>query len=136
MRTKYIIISVAVLLLMVYCVLAYIYMWPPIVREFWSHHHYSANPCINNLRQIDAAVNQWALVNGKHAGDSVTLDQLKPYIKLNKHGEIPGCVLGVTYSVTVVGVPPTCSFATNPPSTRVRVRYFYWANNIPSHSIP
>jgi len=31
-----------------------------------------ANACINNLRQIDAAANQWALENKKKTGDTIT----------------------------------------------------------------
>ena len=134
MSAKLKIIGIVVLLLVVYCGLAYVFMWPPVVREFWPSHHYPANPCINNLTQIDAAVAQWALVNGKHAGDPVTLDQIKPYLRLNQRGEIPGCVLGGSYSVTVVGAPATCSFDTNPPNTRVRVDYFYWERNRPRHN--
>src|SRR5882724_382259 len=43
-----------------------------------------ANACINNLRQIDAAANQWALENKKKTGDTITFpSDLTPYIKLN-----------------------------------------------------
>src|SRR5882762_4428880 len=40
-----------------------------------------ANACINNLRQIDAAINQWALENKKVSSDTVSLTtDLTPYI--------------------------------------------------------
>jgi prepilin-type N-terminal cleavage/methylation domain-containing protein len=74
------------------------------------------NACINNLRQIDAAVNQWALEQGKKTSDpapSLTSD-LTPYIKLNSGASIPGCPAGGTYAVGIVGAIPqvTCSLNT------------------------
>jgi prepilin-type N-terminal cleavage/methylation domain-containing protein len=72
-----------------------------------------ANACINNLRQIDAAANQWALETGKKTGDPINYPtDLMPYIKLNSGGSIPGCPAGGTYSCTAVGTPPTCSLGT------------------------
>ena len=80
-----------------------------------------ANACINNLRQIDAAVNEWALEQGKKTGDgpaSLTSD-LTPYIKLNANGSIPSCPAGGSYTVGTVGATPqvTCNLSNtvNPP---------------------
>src|ERR1700733_2516908 len=43
-----------------------------------------ANACINNLRQIDAAINEWALENGKSNGAAVSsVTVVSAYIKLN-----------------------------------------------------
>lgn len=72
-----------------------------------------ANACINNLRQIDAAVNQWALETHQTTGaaaPSLTSD-LTPYIKLNAQSSVPGCPAGGTYTVGTVGQVPqvTCS---------------------------
>ena len=39
------------------------------------------NACINNLRQIDAAKNQWALENSKTATDVPALNDITPYLK-------------------------------------------------------
>ena len=74
-----------------------------------------ANACINNMRQIDAAVNEWALEQGKKTGDgpaSLTSD-LTPYIKLNSAGAIPQCPAAGTYTVGKVGDTPqvTCNLA-------------------------
>src|SRR6202789_3578485 len=59
-----------------------------------------ANACIDNLRQIDAAVNQWALethqVTGAAAPSLVT--DLTPYIKLNALNSVPGCPAGGIYT--------------------------------------
>ncbi len=115
-------------LVLSYCVLAYIFMWPPVVRELPARPTSSNAACLNNLRQIDAAINQWALESKKQAGDPVTLDQLKPYIKLNSAGEIPSCPDGGKYSVTVVGALPTCSLGTNL-AARIRCDHFFWEEN-------
>ena len=74
-----------------------------------------ANACINNMRQIDAAVNEWALETGQKTGataPSLTTD-LTPYIKLNKNNDIPSCPAGGSYTVASVGTSPqvTCSLA-------------------------
>jgi prepilin-type N-terminal cleavage/methylation domain-containing protein len=71
-----------------------------------------ANACINNMRQIDAAVQQWALEKGKTTGATATLaTDLTPYIKLNANNSIPVCPAGGDYNVAPVGNLPsvTCS---------------------------
>ena len=67
------------------------------------------NACINNLRQMDGAVQQWALETKQSAGATVSLGQIKPYIKLNSAGNIPACPAGGSYSVSTVNSNPTCS---------------------------
>jgi hypothetical protein len=67
------------------------------------------NACINHLRQIDAAKNQWALENNKAEGAVPTAQDIAPYIKLDADGNIPGCPSGGTYTIGAVGVPPSCS---------------------------
>ena len=70
-----------------------------------------ANGCINNLRQIDAAANQFALENKKTSGSAVNYPaDVAPYIKLNSGGLIPGCPAGGDYSTAfTVGSSPTCT---------------------------
>ena len=49
-----------------------------------------ANACINNLRQIDAAANQFALEQHKTTGAAINFpNDLTPYIKLNSGSAIP-----------------------------------------------
>ena len=71
------------------------------------------NACINNLRQIDAAANQFALEHNLTNGSPINFpSDLTPYIKLNKDGKIPQCPQGGVYHLTRVGEPPTCSLST------------------------
>ena len=73
------------------------------------------NTCINNLRQLDGAVQQWALENKKASTDTYTLDNLKLYIKLDSKGDIPGCPGGGLYTAgATVDNPPTCSLSPAP----------------------
>ena len=62
------------------------------------------NACINNLRQLDAAKNQWALEKGKKDGDVPTKEDLMPYLR-----KWPVCPQGGTYTINTVGKPPECS---------------------------
>jgi len=64
------------------------------------------NACINNLRQIDGAKQQWALENSKKADDVPTADDLKPFFK---SGVFPTCPAGGTYTIGAVSNSPTCS---------------------------
>jgi prepilin-type N-terminal cleavage/methylation domain-containing protein len=71
-----------------------------------------ANACINNMRQIDGAAQQWALEKGQKTGATISRDvDLTPYIKLNSSSSIPPCPAGGSYSVGKVGDIPqvTCS---------------------------
>lgn len=72
--------------------------------------------CINNMRQLAAAVNEWSLEAGQTTGANVTLDALKPYIQLNSNSSIPSCPAGGTYKVGLVGNTPqvTCSLSSLP----------------------
>src|SRR5712675_1778045 len=70
------------------------------------------NACINNLRQLDGAVQQYALENKLGSTATYTLSVLKPYIKLTSGSNLPGCPANGTYSqgATVTNAP-TCSFS-------------------------
>ena len=71
-----------------------------------------ANACINNLRQIDAAANQFALEKGKSTGASITLTtDLTPYIRLNSANSLPPCPAGGSYAIATVGTNPTCTLS-------------------------
>jgi len=74
-----------------------------------------SNACINNLRQIDAAANQFALEKGKRTGDTINYpNDLTPYIKLTAAGVIPPCPVGGDYyQDNTVGAIPTCSLGSS-----------------------
>jgi prepilin-type N-terminal cleavage/methylation domain-containing protein len=66
-----------------------------------------ATACINNLRQIESAVQQVAIEKGKHVGEVVNYpDDITPYIKLNSASSIPPCPAGGNYSLANVGEIP------------------------------
>jgi prepilin-type N-terminal cleavage/methylation domain-containing protein len=67
-----------------------------------------ADACINNLRQIDGAMQQFAIEHGKHVGDTINYPtDLTPYIKLNATSSIPACPAGGTYNISPVGIEPS-----------------------------
>lgn len=73
----------------------------------------ACNPCINNLRQIDAAANQFALEHKLKTGDPIKYpDDLTPYLKFNSAGKIASCPEGGVYRIAEVGEIPTCSLGT------------------------
>src|SRR5580658_8641629 len=72
------------------------------------------NACINNMRQITAAVNEWSLETGQTTGATVLNTELTPYIQLNSNSSIPPCPAAGTYTIAAVGNLPavTCSLST------------------------
>jgi hypothetical protein len=73
----------------------------------------AANACPNNLRQIDAAAQQFALEHHLTNGAPINFpDDLMPYVKLNSAGKVPGCPAGGIYSIKRVGDTPVCSLGT------------------------
>jgi hypothetical protein len=69
--------------------------------------------CLNNLHQIDAAAQEFALEYRKTNGEAINFpDDLTPYIKLGKDGKLPSCPQGGVYSIKKVGDVPTCSLGT------------------------
>jgi hypothetical protein len=66
------------------------------------------NACINNLRMIDAAKEQWALEKSKKDGDKVNAEDIKKYLKGNK---MPVCPQRGTYEINPIGSAPECSIS-------------------------
>ena len=76
------------------------------------------NACINNLRQIDGAINEWALETGQANGATIGgVMTVSAYIKLNAASSVPGCPAGGTYATTSVGSLPqvSCNLSTATP---------------------
>ena len=73
------------------------------------------NACINNLKQISGAIDEWALETGQSSGQAVAnVSTISAYIKLNSNNSVPGCPANGTYTTTFVGTVPevTCSLST------------------------
>jgi hypothetical protein len=64
------------------------------------------NACINNLRCIDSAKEQWALASQKTNGEEVVIAEINRYLKGNT---APVCPQGGTYTYNVIGKNPECS---------------------------
>ncbi|HXS69189.1 MAG TPA: hypothetical protein VN761_10125 [Candidatus Polarisedimenticolia bacterium] len=62
--------------------------------------------CINNLRQIQAAKQQWALENNRTADAIPTPPEIAAYLPNHQMPECPG---GGRYTLNAVNVAPTCS---------------------------
>ena len=74
-----------------------------------------ANACINNLRQVESACQQFALANNLGAGATINYPtDVASYVKLNSSGSIPPCPAGGTYTLQPVGANPQsqCSLGT------------------------
>jgi prepilin-type N-terminal cleavage/methylation domain-containing protein len=66
-----------------------------------------ASACINNLRQLANAADQFALEHGETTGDTINYpNDVTPYIKLNSANAIPACPAGGTYSLQTLGSVP------------------------------
>ncbi|HLP77490.1 MAG TPA: hypothetical protein VK327_11300 [Candidatus Paceibacterota bacterium] len=64
------------------------------------------NACINNLRQIDAAKQQWAVENNKQADAIPTAQEIAVYLPNNT---VPSCPASGVYTIGSVSRTPTCS---------------------------
>ena len=75
-----------------------------------------ANACINNLRELDTALQTYAVEHKLPSNASYVLDDLKPYVHLNGEGEMPKCPAGGSY---IEGLSltnsPTCSLSNDTP---------------------
>lgn len=66
-----------------------------------------ANACINNLRQIDGAKDQFAIEQNKTTGDAAVAADIDPYLKRGFAGISEPS--GGTYTIAAIGSDPTCS---------------------------
>ena len=74
------------------------------------------NACINNLRLIDSAKQQWALEKGKQSTDTPVDSDLITYLGRGTAGELPTCPVDSTtppsfdtsYTPNNVGTKPAC----------------------------
>ncbi len=100
--------TVVVLILLVVFVACF--LWIVIPNFIKARTIKSSQPCINNLRQIESAANQFAIETGKKSGDRLNFpDDLTPYIILNENHKFLQCPDGGIYILKKVGDTPTCS---------------------------
>ncbi|MCH8525753.1 MAG: hypothetical protein LAT79_01175 [Kiritimatiellae bacterium] len=64
------------------------------------------NACINNLRIIDSAKDQWAIETNRRSGDPVTREDLLKYFH---DRQLPVCPAGGAYELGTIGESPRCS---------------------------
>ena len=80
------------------------------------------NACINNLRQIDAAKQEWGLTGGIAPTARPTPAQLQPYLGHGANGELPVCPIDpqnffdTSYNTGSLNEIPECRIS---PSTHV-----------------
>ena len=63
--------------------------------------------CIDNLRLISGAKDQWAVENFANNGDTVLISDVEPFFKRG----FPDCPGGGSYALEVVGTDPTCTIS-------------------------
>ena len=66
------------------------------------------NVCVNNLRQIDAAKQQWALELKKTGADTLSRADVSAYLR---NQQFPVCPAGGAYTINAVSQRPQCSHA-------------------------
>ena len=76
------------------------------------------NACINNLRQIDGAKQQWALESKAQPTATPGTTDIQPYMGRGSAGSLPSCPLDSTatftasYTINDVQTPPVCQITT------------------------
>ena len=67
--------------------------------------------CINNMRLIDAAKEQYALENNKDSTVTPVAADVTPYLK---GAAMPTCSASGTYTIGAIGTNPTCNKSAAP----------------------
>ena len=76
-----------------------------------------ANACINNLRQIDSAKQQWALEKKQATSATPNVSDIAGYMRRVTRATTFAaanvlCPIGGTYAINALTAPPTCNKAT------------------------
>ncbi len=66
------------------------------------------NACIQNLRQIDGAIQEWALETRKDAGQAVQYADIRVYLRNAVVCPAGGSSFDDSYQITSVDNPPAC----------------------------
>jgi prepilin-type N-terminal cleavage/methylation domain-containing protein len=70
-----------------------------------------ANACINNLRQIDCAIQTWALETQEGSTAIPNQSSITPYLCRGCAGAWPTCPANGAYTINQVSSAPTCNIA-------------------------
>jgi prepilin-type N-terminal cleavage/methylation domain-containing protein len=78
--------------------------------------HSQTNVCINNLRQIDAAKQQWATETGRTATAMPSSSQIRPYLNREpgtleglRCPQDPARTFGTSYTIGDMSTSPACN---------------------------
>jgi prepilin-type N-terminal cleavage/methylation domain-containing protein len=66
------------------------------------------NVCINNLQQIEGAIQRWSLDMQKDEGQAVAYSDIRSYLKHSVVCPAGGTSFEDSYTITTVDVPPAC----------------------------
>jgi prepilin-type N-terminal cleavage/methylation domain-containing protein len=77
------------------------------------------NACINNLRQIDGAIQQWALENKQGTTAKVTFPDISAYLKNSVICPSGGIAFSDSYTLVDVATKPVCQKVPNPPGAHI-----------------
>jgi|SRR5690348_10354741 len=86
----------------------------------------ASNACVNNLRVIAGAKEQWALETGKTNG-IITWADIKPYMGRGPEGSVPECPQGGVYTIGRLGEDPTCSIGVSDWPNEHTLNYNGWS---------
>ena len=67
-----------------------------------------SNACINNLHQIDNAIQEWALENKKDVSQTVAFSDISTYLKFATICPSGGTDFSDSYTIVDVGTKPVC----------------------------
>ena len=70
------------------------------------------NGCIENIRQMEGAKEQWAMSAGRSQGDTVVTTDVMAFLK---GGVVPSCPGGGTYTLNVIGTDAACTISGHKP---------------------
>ncbi len=77
------------------------------------------NACINNLRQIDGAKQQWALENRAAATATPADTNIQPYLGRGNNGTLPDCpsdsshTFDTSYKINDLQTAPSCRISSS-----------------------
>jgi prepilin-type N-terminal cleavage/methylation domain-containing protein len=64
--------------------------------------------CINNLQQIEGAMQRWSIEMNKDEGQAVTYNDIRSYLQRSVLCPSGGTAFEDSYTLTAVEAPPTC----------------------------